>query len=306
MGPTASGKTQMACDMVAKYPFEIVSVDSAMIYKDMTIGTAKPDKATLAKAPHHLIDFLEPTHTYSAARFCADAESLIEDIHLKGKYPLLVGGTMMYFNALQNGLSVLPKADETIRQNILDEAKLLGWHTIHERLKQIDPVSALEIKPTDTQRLQRAMEVYLLTNTPPSKLKKRTPPKYSDRFLNIRLMPGDRTWLHQRIQSRFEQMLEQGFILEVKNLLDKWSLASGDPAMRIVGYRQAFEFLVGRDSYTTFKNKAIASTRQLAKRQLTWLRNNWSNDIFIEPDKSDAFEKIESIITTRLDLKAES
>lgn len=302
MGPTASGKTNFACELVSKYPFEIISVDSAMIYKDMSIGTAKPDDKTLKKAPHHLIDFLEPTKRYSAAKFCSDANELIRDILRRGRYPLLVGGTMMYFNALQTGLSLLPEADDELRERLLFDASLHGWQAMYDKLKQVDPLSAEKIKPTDTQRIQRALEVYELTNKPLSEFKKISKKEIDYEFLNICLMPSDRKWLHERIAQRFHEMLNSGFMEEVRSLLKKWPLSEDDPALRSVGYRQAYEYLNGGITKKEFEEKSIAATRQLAKRQLTWLRS-WSDAVVVEPDKPGANHEIEAIIENRLCLK---
>jgi tRNA dimethylallyltransferase len=273
MGPTASGKTALALELVKIFPFEIISVDSAMIYREMDIGTAKPSPQELAKTPHHLINILDPPETYSAAQFCEDAVALCEAIYCRQKLPLLVGGTMMYFNALEQGLSPLPEADDTLRSVLSQQAKLYGWPYMHQQLTQVDPQSAARIHPNDTQRIQRALEVYQLTGKPLSSFWSEQKENQNYRFINLVLEPKDRAWLHARIASRFEQMLEKGLVYEVAQLLQKWHLAPTSPAMRTVGYRQVIDYLAGDYDYELLTLKGIAATRQLAKRQLTWLRN---------------------------------
>ncbi len=273
MGPTASGKTAIACELLKHFPVEIISVDSAMIYREMNIGTAKPDLQALLNAPHHLIDILDPIDSYSAAHFCKDVALLCSGIFSKGKIPLLVGGTMMYFKALQEGLSLLPQADEQIRATLFKQAEKHGWDYLHRELINVDPVSAARIHPNDTQRVMRALEVYQLTTKPLSEfllLAKDTP---AYQFINLLLIPNERAWLHQRIALRFEQMLAEGLINEVENLLKKWPLTEDNPSMRSVGYRQVLAFLQGQYDYSSLCSKGVAATRQLAKRQLTWLRH---------------------------------
>lgn len=273
MGPTASGKTSLACELIAQFPFEIISVDSAMIYRDMNIGTAKPSAAELIKAPHHLIDIIDPTESYSAAQFCSDALALCDTIIKQGKLPLLTGGTMMYFNALQKGLSVLPEADESIRSRIEQEASQYGWSYLHQQLMAVDLQTAQRIHAHDTQRIQRALEVYYLTGVPLSVVQQeqKSIPHYQ--FINIALFPENRAWLHERIALRFDEMLVQGFVEEVLQLREQWSLERDMPSMRCVGYRQVLEYLDGDYEYSLMRDKGIAATRQLAKRQLTWLRH---------------------------------
>jgi len=276
MGPTASGKTDIAIDWVDKYPCEIISVDSALIYRGMDIGTAKPDPATLIKAPHRLIDIREPTQRYSAAEFCTDVVCEIEDIVIRGRTPLLVGGTMLYYQALQQGLAPLPAADPAIRRQLEEDTVKVGSSGMHQRLAAIDSVAAKRIKPGDSQRIQRALEVYLLTGKPISELQQQTMPWGNYQFINIALLPDDRPQLHRRIATRFHHMIDHGFIEEVIELKNHYALSLDLPAMRSVGYRQIWEYLDGLYGKDVMIEKAIAATRQLAKRQLTWLRH-WPN-----------------------------
>ncbi|MDR3491598.1 MAG: tRNA (adenosine(37)-N6)-dimethylallyltransferase MiaA [Gammaproteobacteria bacterium] len=274
MGPTASGKTQLAVELVQKFPCEIISVDSAMVYRGMNIGTAKPDAETLKIAPHKLLDIRDPADAYSAADFCKDALSAIEDITSRNKIPLLVGGTMMYFNALQKGLSDLPSADADVREKINLQAYKFGWEAMHAQLQKIDPVAAARIHANDTQRIQRALEVFEMTGTPLTELQKQKNPLLSDyHIINLAIAPTDRKILHERIAQRFIAMLDQGFIEEVKLLFAREDLNLDTPAIRSVGYRQVWEYLLGQLTYEEMIEKGIIATRQLAKRQLTWLRH---------------------------------
>lgn len=276
MGPTASGKTALACELVQHFPFEIISIDSAMIYREMNIGTAKPDAETLAVAPHHLIDILNPSESYSAASCCNDVLACCQAIIARGNMPLLVGGTMMYFRALQQGLSTLPEADVLTRTQLLQQADKCGWDYMHEMLTRVDPVSAARIHPRDTQRVQRALEVFQLTGTPLSVLiQKQNNPNHFD-YINLLLIPNDRAWLHARIGQRFAAMLTDGLVDEVQALVGKWNLTPANPAIRCVGYRQVFDYLQNEYDYSMLSEKGVAATRQLAKRQLTWLRH-WPN-----------------------------
>ncbi len=300
MGPTASGKTALACELVQKFPLEIISVDSAMIYRGMDIGTAKPDAQTLATAPHHLIDIINPPDSYSAARFCEEVMELCHPIFSRGKQPLLVGGTMMYVRALQQGMSCLPEANETIREQLLQQAQAHGWEYMHQALMRVDPISAARIHPHDTQRIQRALEVYQLTGRTLSDYL-RTEKKSPDLdFVNLILMPQRREWLHQRIAWRFEQMLATGFLDEVDQLIKQWHLTPLCPSMRSVGYRQALAYLQGEYDYATLQQKGVAATRQLAKRQLTWLRH-WSEGIFLDAEDPHVITEIMAIIKRILD-----
>ena len=274
MGPTASGKTGAAIDLVEKLPVEIISVDSALVYRDMNIGTAKPDAETLAKAPHHLIDIIDPTSAYSAANFRNDALRFMADITSRGKIPLLVGGTMLYFKALQGGLSGLPEANQEVRARLDARAALIGWPAMHEKLALIDADSAARLEPNDMQRIQRALEVFEITGESMTALyAKQTSEALPYKLLKIALVPSDRKVLHERIALRFDQMLQAGFVDEVRALIAKYpSLTPESTSMRCVGYRQALEHLAGDYDVAELRDRGIFATRQLAKRQLTWLR----------------------------------
>lgn len=272
-GPTASGKTAAALALAQRAPIEIVSVDSALVYRGMDIGTAKPTPEILKAVPHHLIDIRDPDDAYSAAQFCDDAKRIIGEILARRRVPVLVGGTMLYFKALLDGLDALPPADAGIRAAIDARAQALGWPTLHAELAAIDPATAARIKPTDAQRLQRALEVFQLTGKPPSALlgaRRRAESAY--RYIVAALVPADRAVLHQRIAQRFDRMLADGLVDEVRGLRARFDLTPDMPAMRAVGYRQAWQFIDGAIDAETLREKGIAATRQLAKRQLTWLR----------------------------------
>ena len=302
MGPTASGKTALASELVQKYPFEIISVDSAMIYRGMDIGTAKPTDQELQITPHHLINIRDPIEAYSAAQFCSDAMALCKAILAKGKIPLLVGGTMMYFNALQKGLSVLPEANEQVRHQLESEAKEYGWEVLHQRLAKVDPKSAARIHANDAQRVQRALEIYHLTGQTLTELLLSQKADIEYEFVNFSLFPEQRSWLHERIAQRFDQMLAAGFIDEVKQLRDKWHLDENLPSMRCVGYRQVLQFLAGEYDQDSLREKGIAATRQLAKRQLTWLRH-WQKALVYDPQyatfSTEIVAKIREILDNR-------
>lgn len=273
MGPTAAGKTQFALQLAEQFPIELINVDSALIYRGMDIGTAKPDKATLTKYPHHLIDILEPNESYSAANFYDDVQRLIPDILARNKIPVLVGGTMMYFNTLFKGLAELPAADPQVREQLEQQLKQYGSIYLHDRLKKIDPLAAQKIHPNDPQRLQRALEVYELTGKPMSHHWQEQQQQQPYQFQKIAICPPDRAVLHQRIEQRFMQMLTEGFIDEVQALMNRGDLSLDLPSMRAVGYRQVWQYLQGDYDENTMQQKAIAATRQLAKRQITWLRS---------------------------------
>ncbi len=282
MGPTASGKTGLAVDLCERLPMEIISVDSAMVYKGMDIGTAKPDADVLGRAPHRLIDFLDPALSYSAAQFAADARREINAVHATGRIPLLVGGTMLYFNALYTGLSDLPDADADVRAGIDHEAQQLGWAALHRRLAEEDPEAAARIHPNDAQRIQRALEIIQLTGKGPTAHGR---PKSQFPWPSSRLIvnPPDRAVLHQRIEQRFHSMMETGFLQEVEQLYRRQDLDLNRPSIRCVGYRQLWRYLEGAWSLDEAVQRGIAATRQLAKRQLTWLRGedqaNWLDSV---------------------------
>ncbi len=292
MGPTAAGKTGLAVELVEKIPFEIISVDSAMIYRGMDIGTAKPEPAVLAQAPHHLIDILDPSQSYSAAEFRNQAIDLIEEIFSRGHQPLLVGGTMLYFRALQQGLSDLPAADYGIRAQLEAQAAAQGWATLHAELARVDPGSAQRIHPNDPQRISRALEVYRLTGRSLSDWFTEGRGQESHyRFINLGLMPPQRSVLHERIARRFQQMLTQGLVEEVEALFRREDLHPGLPAIRAVGYRQVWSYLAGECSHGEMVEKGIAATRQYAKRQLTWLRSEPRLQ-WVDPGRQDLSQRI--------------
>ncbi len=274
MGPTGTGKTDLAVALRKHFPVEIISVDSALVYKGMDIGSAKPDAATLAQAPHRLIDFLDPTQPYSAAEFRTDALREMADISAAGRIPLLVGGTMLYFRALEYGLSALPEANPAIRARLEAEAVTHGWQALHDRLARIDPVAAHRIHPNDPQRLQRALEVFEQTGKSLTELQQAA---WHDAcpypLLKIALIPENRAWLHARLEQRFDQMLTQGVVDEVRRLLARGDLNTHLPAIRAVGYRQIWDYLINEIDYNQMRDRAIVATRQLAKRQMTWLRS---------------------------------
>lgn len=311
MGPTASGKTALAVELVQRFPMEIISVDSALIYKGMDIGTAKPDADLLAKAPHRLISFLDPAESYSAADFRTDALREMAAITAAGKIPLLVGGTMLYFKVLREGIADLPSADEAVRTQLLAEAAQKGWPALHAELQQIDPVAAARIHPNDPQRLQRALEVYRSTGQTLTHWQQRQKAGSSDdswggnadsfpyRVINIAVCPPDRKQLHQRIAIRFRAMLQQGFHEEVKALYERGDLHPDLPSMRAVGYRQMWDCLAGKTGYAEMEERGIAATRQLAKRQITWLRS-WKELHWFDPDAPNFLENVLKILPVDL------
>lgn len=273
MGPTAAGKTDVAVELVARSALEIVSVDSAMVYRGMDIGTGKPGPDVLARAPHRLIDVREPAQTYSAAQFVEDATNAIKEIHAAGRVPLLVGGTGLYFRALRRGLSPLPGADQKVRAGLEAEAGRLGLGALYARLAKVDPSSAERIHPNDPQRIQRALEVYELTGRPMSALLDAGRRQGETFQVNaVSLEPAERGWLHARIARRFERMLDKGLVAEVAGLKQSGRLGDGMPALRAVGYRQVWRYLEGDGDLEDLRARAAAATRQLARRQLTWLR----------------------------------
>lgn len=284
MGPTAAGKTDAAVELVQRLPFSIISVDSAMIYRDMDIGTAKPEAEVLERAPHRLIDFLDPAESYSVARFRDDVLREAADIHAQGRIPLLVGGTMLYYRALEYGLSPLPEADATVRAELEEEARRFGWEHLHSQLRQVDPISAERIHPNDPQRLQRALEVYRISGKSLSELQKVEGEGVPYRLLKLAIAPQDRDWLRQRIARRFHLMLEQGFVEEVERLYRRGDLSTENASVRCVGYRQVWNYLSGEWSYGSMVERGIISTRQFAKRQYTWLRSESNLEWFDSQD----------------------
>ncbi|HEB62944.1 MAG TPA: tRNA (adenosine(37)-N6)-dimethylallyltransferase MiaA [Gammaproteobacteria bacterium] len=287
MGPTASGKTDLAKFLVEKFPFEIISVDSAQVYSGMNIGTSKPDREFLEKVPHRLIDLRDPAETYSAAQFRVDALRAIEEIYSNGKVPLLAGGTMLYFRALERGLSQLPGADESVREKLEAEAAELGWAAMHERLGAVDSVAAQRIHPNDPQRIQRALEVYEITGvTLTEHYARQSAQVFPWSICKIIVAPGDRAVLRQRIEKRFYEMLELGLVDEVRALYERGDLHAGLPALRSVGYRQVWQYLDGEISYEDMIRVGVTATGQLAKRQMTWLRSE-KNATWFDSTDSD-------------------
>ena len=285
MGPTASGKTDVAVELAQHLPVELISVDSALVFRDMNIGTAKPDAAVLARAPHHLIDIIDPTEAYSAAAFRHDALRLMADITARGKIPLLVGGTMLYFKALREGLSELPQANPEIRAALDTEIAQHGIQYLHQQLALVDAKTATRLAPNDTQRIQRAMEIYRLTGKPMSaQIGQQEVIELPYRITSVALIPGDRAQLHARIATRFHNMLALGLPDELRALREKYALHQNMTSMRCVGYRQAWQYLDGEITQDGLLEKGIVATRQLAKRQLTWLR---STPVDIELDCLD-------------------
>ncbi|HBV77688.1 MULTISPECIES: tRNA (adenosine(37)-N6)-dimethylallyltransferase MiaA [Vibrio] len=287
MGPTASGKTELAIRLREKFPVEIISVDSALIYKGMNIGTAKPSAEELALAPHRLIDILEPNQSYSAADFRKDALREMADIVAQGKIPLLVGGTMLYYKSLLDGLSPLPAADAHIRQQIEQEAKDKGWEALHKELAEVDPVSAKRIHPNDPQRLSRALEVFRISGKSLTELTEQKGEAIPYRVKQFAVMPKERAELHRRIELRFDKMLEAGFEQEVKDLHQRDDLHLDLPAIRCVGYRQMWEYLDGTGTLEDAIFRGVCATRQLAKRQVTWLRS-WDELTWLDSEDIDA------------------
>ena len=273
-GPTACGKTDLALDLAREFPLEVISMDSAMVYRGMDIGTAKPSVATRADVPHHLIDIASPTESYSAGRFAADARDVLAQIAGRGRLPLLVGGTLLYLRALRDGLAELPRADPDVRRRLDDEAGIAGWASLYARLEDVDPAAARRISPADRQRIQRALEVHELTGIPLSALQTREAALPGVPVHAVALVPDDRSRLARRIETRFDAMVAAGFVDEVQALRDRGDLDPTRPALRSIGYRQIWAHLEGECGWDEARRKAIAATRQLAKRQLTWLRSD--------------------------------
>ena len=303
-GPTASGKTAAALAIARHYPVEIISVDSALVYRGMDIGTAKPTAAELAAVPHHLVNIRDPLNAYSAAEFVADAGQLIREITARGKLPLLVGGTMLYFKALIDGLDDMPKADAAVRATIATEAAAKGWPALHAELATVDALTAARLEPQDSQRISRALEVFRVSGQPLSFFHQRSATKSiaeggrkAGASALISLEPADRSWLHSRIDQRFDAMLAAGFIDEVKALRARGDLHADLPSMRCVGYRQAWEALDGTSPMSELRDKGVFATRQLAKRQITWLRSMPQRHI-VACDDADAQQRVLALVQT--------
>ena len=300
MGPTASGKTDLAIQLRQHLPVEVISVDSALIYRGMDIGTAKPSKAELALAPHRLIDICDPAESYSAANFRTDALREMQEISAQGKIPLLVGGTMLYYKALLEGLSPLPSADEKVRSEIEEKAALIGWGELHQELSKIDPISAQRINPNDSQRINRALEVFYLTGKTLTELTAQKGEALPYDILQFAIAPEQREVLHLRIEQRFHKMIELGFQQEVEKLYRRPDLNENLPSIRCVGYRQMWEYLRGDYDHDEMVFRGICATRQLAKRQITWLRG-WTSPIqwldSLQP--AQALEKVLTSVSTK-------
>jgi tRNA dimethylallyltransferase len=295
MGPTASGKTALACRLASAFPFAIVSVDSALVYRGLDIGSAKPDAATRARFPHRLVDIRDPEQAYSAAAFREDALAAMRDIGAAGRIPLLVGGTGLYFRALERGLSALPAADPALRERLAAEARRDGWAALHARLAELDPGAAARIAPGDPQRIQRALEVIARTGRPLTAQQTGSGARLPWRVLKLALFPGERGALHERIAARFDAMLAAGFLDEVRRLLRRPGIGPDLPALRAVGYRQAWQHLHGGGDAAAFRTRAIHATRQLAKRQMTWLRGE-IDARRIDPERADADTRLENAV----------
>ena len=300
MGPTASGKTALAIRLAQELGGEIISVDSALVYRGMDIGTAKPSPDERGGILHHLIDILDPLEAYSTGQFQKDAEALMIAIRARGHIPILAGGTMLYFHGLSHGLATLPPANSFVREAIAEEAQRRGWEALHQDLEKIDPVAAARIHPRDPQRIQRALEVFRLTGTPMTTLIEKTQKKSDDPLLKLVLRTGDREELHQRIERRFMAMLEQGLIEEVARLFDRGDLHADLPALRAVGYRQVWSYLEGDCSRDAMIERAVIATRQFAKRQMTWLQKETEAQVLFSEDPQLLGRALSTIRTQRL------
>lgn len=298
MGPTATGKTALACALAERFPLELVSVDSALVYRGLDIGAAKPDAETLRRHPHALVDIRDPAEPYSAAQFREDALTAMQSITARGHVPLLVGGTGLYFRALEHGLSAMPSADSALRERLREEAARDGWPALHARLAQRDPAAASRIRPNDAQRIQRALEVIELSGSTLTALQAntRSARRFPWRVLKLALIPPERGALRERIAARFDAMLAAGFLGEVRALRARGDLHSDLPALRAVGYRQAWEYFDGRCGEAEFRQRAIHATRQLAKRQTTWLRGELDARV-LDPDHPDCLRSAAASIT---------
>ncbi len=301
MGATATGKTELAVAIAESYPVELISVDSAMVYREMNIGTAKPEPELLERVPHFLVDIINPDESFSAWEFVEKTRALMHDIKQRGNVPLLVGGTMLYFNALEFGLNQLPQADADVRSKLAAMASEIGWSAMHDRLARVDPQIAERIKPGDSQRIQRALEVYELTGQPLSTLQQQQSEAFHGNPLRLILAAEDRAALHERIEKRFRVMLEQGFVREVEALRARGDLNLEMPSMRCVGYRQIWQYLDGELSYEAMVSKGTAATRQLAKRQITWLRKQPDENAVdcLNYRKDDIFNQLDAVLFRR-------
>ena len=300
MGPTASGKTDIAIELAERYPCDIISVDSAMVYRGMNIGTAKPDADTLRRAPHRLVDIIEPEDSYSAGQFVRDAELAIRTSHANNRLPLLVGGTMMYFRALTQGMAALPPADRSVRAEIDAEAALRGWPALHAALAEVDGATAARLNPNDSQRIQRALEVFRVSGRPISEFQKvAQAADGGTQFIKVALTIEPRSVLHERIEQRLDQMIDSGFEDEMRTLRRRVGLTKGHTSMRSVGYRQFWSYLDGDETIAGARDKALFATRQLAKRQLTWLRSE--ADLFcVDALEARAIDNISKHLDTNL------
>jgi len=304
MGPTATGKTEIAVSLSRQNPIDVISVDSAMVYRGMDIGTAKPSKVLLKEVPHRLIDICEPDETYSAAKFRLDALLAINEIHSQNRIPLLVGGTGLYFRALETGISDLPDADAEVRQQLESEAEQIGWQAMHRRLAEIDPASAERIHSNDPQRIQRALEIYEISGrSMTDHYEDETTNPFPFEVIKIILNPDDRSILHERIKHRFLNMLDEGLVEEVRAFHKNKRFIGSLPSMRMVGYRQVWNYLDGETDYEDMIEKGIIATRQLAKRQMTWLRKE-KNGVWFDCDESGLFGKIQGILGEKAHLLA--
>jgi tRNA dimethylallyltransferase len=303
MGPTAAGKTELAIELAKEFPLELISVDSVQVYRGMDIGAAKPSRSILEAYPHRLIDIRDPWETYSAGQFCRDVVIAMNEIVAAGRIPLLTGGTMLYFQALQRGLAELPEADPDLRAQLDERAASEGWPALHAELRTLDPVTADRLKPNDAQRIQRALEICLSSDEPMSELVAATEPPVAASYLNIGLLPSDRLVLHERIARRLEKMLTEGMVDEVRGLLDLPGMSLEIPAMRAVGYRQVGLYLAGELSLEDAQAKAVVATRRLAKRQLTWLRS-WPDLHVLDCLSSDRLVILRQIMHSWLEGRA--
>jgi tRNA dimethylallyltransferase len=296
MGPTAAGKTALAIELCQHLKTEIISVDSALVYKDMNIGTAKPDAQELALAPHHLIDIIDPAQSYSVADFRRDAIEKIDQFHKQGKVPVLVGGTMMYFKSLIDGLSPLPEACPNVRAELEAQANQHGWPALYKKLAEVDPQAAEKMSENDSQRINRALEVYRLTGKTMTELQKEKQPKLPYTFHQFAIAPDDRADLHERIAQRFKIMLDEGFEKEVSSLYQRKDLHPNLPSIRCVGYRQMWDYIAGETNYDDMVFRGIAATRQLAKRQLTWLRS-WPEVTWLTTGDEENLQRVVSSLS---------